>query len=278
MKPKAQHTVKTWQLKDVLLELYLYVPGTVEPLAKHSHQDYQIGFSLDANGGYFYRGTRYPVPRGSFSILHPGEVHTTTRTTTQIEISRTFWMLYIKPSLLQSVAKELTSHPINLPFFKTPVINDSKLTALLIQFHQAVKATDSKLKPESLLLCLLGQLLQRYADMRFTSQPFAPEYRQIAPAREYLEAHLSENVSLKDLAQIAELSPYHLNRLFRQVVGIPPHQYQIQARIARAKTLLHKGMPLKKIAKLTGFADQSHLTRHFKKFVHVTPGRYLLQK
>ena len=60
-------------------------------------------------------------------------------------------------------------------------------------------------------------------------------------------------------------------------LGIPPHQYQIQIRISRAKVLLRKGLPIKKIVKETGFTDQSHLTRHFKRFVQVTPSRYLPQ-
>lgn len=277
MKPKAQNTVLTWQLQDTRLELYQYVPGTAELLPKHSHEDYQFGLSLDTNGGYFYRGTRYPVPAGSFSALHTGEVHTTTRKTTRIEAPRTFWMLYVRPYLFRAVAQELSGHSSSLPFFKFPVITDRELTHLFIQFCQAVSA-DSKLEQESLRLRWLSLAMRRYSDLCIPIKPIGKERRRVKLAREYLEAHLSHNVSLEDLAHVTGLSPFYLNRVFRQEMGLPPHQYQIQARIARAKALLYKGIPLKKVARDTGFADQSHLTRHFKKFVGVTPGRYLPQK
>ena len=272
---KAQTTVLSWQIKEAILELYQYLPGTAELLPKHSHEDYQFGLSLDTNGGYFYRGTRYAVPMGSFSALHTGEVHTTTRKNTKIEASRTFWMLYVKPRLLQAIAQE-TGHPSSLPFFKIPVICDPELTHLFIQFCQAV--TGSKLEQDCLLLRWLSLGVQRYSDLCNAVKPIGNERRRVELAREYLETHLSKNVSLEDLAQMAGLSPYHFSRVFRQEIGLPPHQYQIQARVARAKALLWQGMPVKKVARVTGFADQSHLTRQFKKFVQVTPGKYLPQK
>jgi AraC-like DNA-binding protein len=55
---------------------------------------------------------------------------------------------------------------------------------------------------------------------------------------------------------------------------MPPHAFQTQARIARAKTLLRQGRAISEVARLTGFADQSHLTRHFKRLVKLTPGEY----
>lgn len=274
---KAQNTVFTWLLKEVTLELYLYMPGTAELLPKHSHEDYQLGLSLDTHGGYCYRGSRYPVPAGSLSILHPGEVHTTTRQTTRIETRRTFWMLYVKPKLWQTIAQELSEHPPSLPFFKSPVITDSELTRVFMQFCQAVIA-GSKLEQDTLQRHWLSLGMQRYSDLYIPVKPISKERRRVKLAREYLDTHLSQNISLKDLAHVTDLSPFHLSRLFRQEIGLPPHQYQLQSRIARAKALLVQGMPLKKVAKETGFADQSHLTRHFKKFVGVTPGRYLPQK
>jgi AraC-like DNA-binding protein len=70
------------------------------------------------------------------------------------------------------------------------------------------------------------------------------------------------------------LSPFHLNRLFCREIGMPPHAFQTQVRIARAKTLLRQGLPITGVAMQTGFADQSHLTRHFKRLLKLTPGQY----
>jgi AraC-like DNA-binding protein len=62
--------------------------------------------------------------------------------------------------------------------------------------------------------------------------------------------------------------------LFHREVGMPPHAYQIQLRVARARRLVAAGVPLAEVASMTGFADQSHLTRLFKRVVGVPPGQY----
>jgi AraC-like DNA-binding protein len=67
--------------------------------------------------------------------------------------------------------------------------------------------------------------------------------------REYIKAHLAENIALDRLAQIACLSLYHIHRVFCHEIGLAPHQYQIQARITRDRKLLREGMTLKKFFK-----------------------------
>ncbi|MDQ3461350.1 MAG: helix-turn-helix transcriptional regulator [Deinococcota bacterium] len=73
---------------------------------------------------------------------------------------------------------------------------------------------------------------------------------------------------------VAGLSPYHLLRVFRLELGLSPHSYQIQRRIGIAKTLLAQGERIAQVAACTGFTDQSHLGRHFKRLVGVTPGQF----
>jgi AraC-like DNA-binding protein len=90
----------------------------------------------------------------------------------------------------------------------------------------------------------------------------------------YLEAHYAKEVTLQELANVANVSPFHLARVFRLAVGLPPHAYQIQLRIARARMLLAQGFEVSYVAHETGFFDQSHLTKQFKRHVGVTPGSY----
>jgi len=107
-----------------------------------------------------------------------------------------------------------------------------------------------------------------------TSPPRTVE--AIRLARTYLEDNYAAKVSLDTLAQLVALSPFHLARLFQQDVGMPPHAYQIQVRIARAKPLLLQGIAASRVAADTGFFDLSHFTRHFKRQVGVTPAGYAL--
>jgi AraC-like DNA-binding protein len=81
-------------------------------------------------------------------------------------------------------------------------------------------------------------------------------------------------VTLQALSRSAGLSAFHLCRVFREAVGMTPHAYQTQVRVRHAKSLLRAGLPITLVAAEAGFYDQAHLTRHFKRIVGLTPGRY----
>ena len=86
MKPKAANmSVQVWQADGILLEQYAYTSGAVEPLPKHAHSEYQFGLSFDCQGKYYYRSAYHPIPMGSLSIIHSGEVHAPSDRTFQPE-------------------------------------------------------------------------------------------------------------------------------------------------------------------------------------------------
>jgi transcriptional regulator of acetoin/glycerol metabolism len=92
---------------------------------------------------------------------------------------------------------------------------------------------------------------------------------------EYVEAHLSDAVDLATLAAVAGLSIHHFAREFKQSVGIAPHHYLIRNRVERAQNMLaHTDLSLSEIAYAVGFSDQSHLARHFRQMLGVTPGQF----
>lgn len=98
--------------------------------------------------------------------------------------------------------------------------------------------------------------------------------RSVDVIRDYLEAHLADRVTLADLARATGLTAYAVLRGFRRATGIPPHRYLTQLRIRKAGELLRAGHSPVMVAGAVGFADQSHLHRHFRRLVGVTPGTY----
>jgi AraC-like DNA-binding protein len=89
---------------------------------------------------------------------------------------------------------------------------------------------------------------------------------------EYIESHLDEKIGLEALAAIAGLSTHHFARAFHQSVGMPPHSYLLSRRLERAEhMLLETLLPLSEIAAATGFSDQSHLARHFRRRTGMSP-------
>lgn len=90
----------------------------------------------------------------------------------------------------------------------------------------------------------------------------------------WIDAHLDEVIHLADLAEIADLSPFHLHRMFRISRGTTLHDWITERRIDRARSLLNGPEPLVAVAVACGFASQSHLTRVFKSRVMLTPAAY----
>jgi len=100
--------------------------------------------------------------------------------------------------------------------------------------------------------------------------------RAVADAVAFIHDNSTRDISLGDIAAAARLSPFHLARVFKQALGVSPHQYLIQLRVNSARWLLSAGSGERSLAELAsavGFADQSHLTRHFKRVLGVTPGQ-----
>ncbi|MGH8294938.1 MAG: helix-turn-helix domain-containing protein [Steroidobacteraceae bacterium] len=94
-------------------------------------------------------------------------------------------------------------------------------------------------------------------------------------ALQWIEAHGDERVSIDTLAAEAAVSPFHLLRLFDQVVGVTPYQYVLRRRLHRAATrLCDSSEPIATVALQSGFDDLSEFNRHFRRIFGLTPGEY----
>ena len=100
------------------------------------------------------------------------------------------------------------------------------------------------------------------------------EHRASVALRAYIDINLAEKLPLTALGSLVGLSQGEFSRRFKATFGQTPHQYVIERRVDRAKELLAGGMPPARVAEAVGFADQSHLIRHFKRIVGVTPGKF----
>jgi AraC-like DNA-binding protein len=92
-------------------------------------------------------------------------------------------------------------------------------------------------------------------------------------ARDFIAAHAAARLGLAEIAAVADLTPWHFARAFRRQFGIPPHRFQLFLRIDLARRLLADGLSGAEVAHRTGFADQSHFSRWFKRVTGTTPVR-----
>jgi AraC family transcriptional regulator len=97
-------------------------------------------------------------------------------------------------------------------------------------------------------------------------------HSRLQQVTDYIQSHLEQDLSLNELSTIAQMSPHYFSQLFKQSTGVTPHQFVIRARVERAKELLiSRKWSIAEVAKMVGFVDQSHLHRHCKRLLGVTP-------
>lgn len=256
---------------DVLLERYHYPPGPAVTLPRHAHDEYHVCLNLGTPGSYHYRGARYVIPPGSLSVIMPDEVHLA-RDLDDRDRASSYTMLYVDSARMRRVAAEHGGPRAGLPYFSDPLIRDDDLVRRFARLP--TQLGEPALAQDTHLLGVLTALVTRYGGVRTAPPPEDGPRRAVDVVRAYLHDNYAADVSLTDLARLVGLSPYHLTRLFRRHVGMPPHAYQVHVRIDRAKRLLLRGLPVTTVAHEAGFFDLSHLTRHFKRHVGVPPGRY----
>jgi AraC-like DNA-binding protein len=98
--------------------------------------------------------------------------------------------------------------------------------------------------------------------------------REVARARDFLAAEALRTVNSEELERVSGLDRFALARHFRTAFGTSPHRFQVGRRLAEAQLQIARGVALSQVAAATGFADQSHLTRHFSARFGLTPGRW----
>jgi AraC-like DNA-binding protein len=267
-------SVSAWESDSIFLEQYVYTFGSVEPLPKHSHEEYQLGLSFDCQGEYHYRGAYHSIPIGSLSVINSGEVHSPSDRT-YLPAPATFWMMHIHPKSLQAVISEISEKPSALPVFPSVFLSDPQLNRLFLNLHPTAKKQIFQLEQDTAFWHFFSHLVSYHTENPPSVRPLKSAHAAIRRACDFLHDCYATDISLEQLAAIAGLSRFHFCRLFGKEMGVSASAYQTQLRISRAKKLLLQGIPIATVASLTGFYDQSHFGWHFKRLVGVTPGSYV---
>ncbi len=238
---------------------------------RHVHEGYTIGV-IDTGAQRFYRtGAQHVAGPNTLILVNADDVHTGQAET---EGGWAYRAMYPLADHFERVCAGVFANDSGVPYFPNAVIEDARLAAQLRLFFDVVKTETNPLLVDSVLYSFMSNLVIRQSKRRKAPKTLETGRLRLKWVQEYLLDHLDENPSLEQLAAIAGLSPFHLVRQFKKVFGLPPHAFQIQARIKRAKQLLRQGMSPVQVAVTCGFHDQSHFTHHFKRCMGITPARY----
>ncbi len=222
---------------------------------------------------YHYRGL---YGKGDIAIMPAGSL-----SRYQAEGHDHYLQLQMTPQFLQQVATEASDlDPARIELMTGFRIRNPQLEQILLLLRSELhKGNDwiGRLYVESLANALAVMLLRDYS----TAQPCVAVYegglgdRKLLQVTDYINDSLDQDIKLADLAQLLGMSQSHFSQLFKQSMGISPHQYLLQQRVERAKQLLKQtDQSVVDIALACGFNSHSHLSKQFRQLTGMTPKAY----
>ena len=230
----------------------------------HRHETYAVGLTLWGAQSFQYRGGMRTSSAGQVMVIHPDEAHDGHA---ERDGGFAYRMLYVDPAAVGAALGGAT------PFVPDVVSDDPALAALL---QEAFADFPQALEPLAVdaVVARLADRLSIRGDAPAKPSRGAPARRAVGRAREFLIAEAPRTVASEELEKVSGLDRFSLARHFRAAFGTSPHRFQVGRRLVRAQELIADGIALSEVAAATGFADQSHLTRHFSARVGLTPGRW----
>lgn len=249
-----------------------YVRQTFKP---HSHPEYLIGVITGGVHSVWCRGERHAARPGTLVSMRPGDVH---HGNAAVEAGWVQRMFYVDETTMAEVLadrRDASSAP--LPDFGRCSRHDAVLAARLERIHATVHASRLTLSRDAAWVAFAEVVAVLAGGAPGNSDRSAPSDTRARTLVDYLHAHAGEDVSLDVLASLAGLRRRQTIDLFKRQTGLPPHAYHIGLKVRLVQDRLREGHAPAAAAAEAGFADQSHMARHFAAIVGMTPAAYARQ-
>jgi AraC-like DNA-binding protein len=233
----------------------------------HVHDPLEITWVMSGTAHVAYRDRHWDLACGSGFLVAPREPHAGGA---RHGMPISFVTLHLPAELLPAIAGCRGLDLARLPVVATRAAVRPLLDTLADRMQQATSPGE---QVEALADMLAGYLV---SDTGTTLMPAPDEagHPAVHQIRRMLDDAYEQEVPVAELADAVHLHERYLISLFKTATGIPPHQYLIARRLERARRMMDRHQSLCTVAAATGFTDQSHLTRHFKRTFGITPGAY----
>lgn len=262
MAAQPARTVSAWRpaVPGVTEVFHAHFAGYAYPM--HVHEAWTLLIVDDGAVRYDLDRHEHGTPHDTVSLLPPHVPHNGSPATPHGFRKR---VLYLDSTRL---GEDLIGPAVDSPDLRDPV-----LRLRVGQLHTALGRPGDELEADS-RLTLVAERLRTHLRPRAVAEVPRRDPVLARRLRELLDERVVEGITLAEAARLVRAHPAHLVRSFSSAYGIAPHQYLMSLRVGRARRLLLEGRSPGEAAVATGFYDQPHLTRHFKRLVGVPPGRY----
>ncbi|MCK2219437.1 AraC family transcriptional regulator [Actinomadura sp. ATCC 31491] len=232
----------------------------------HRHDTYAVGVTLSGVQTFRYRGERRHCLPGEWHVLHPDEPHDGAAGTDE---GFGYRILYVDPHL---VREALGGGP--LPFVADPIVRPSGMHPSLLECLRRMDEPLEELARLEVAL-LVAAALRRHSGVTAVPARGPLASAALARARELIAADPAVRRTVAELERVSGLDRWTLARQFRAAFGTSPTRFRTMRQLDLVRDALRRGTPLPEAALGAGFADQSHMTRMFRRAYGLTPGRWL---
>ncbi|WP_307865010.1 AraC family transcriptional regulator [Myceligenerans salitolerans] len=257
----AQDVVRAWRPRVPGVTEVLHAAWREHSYPAHTHDTWTVLIVDYGLIGYGLGGTEHAARNAGVTVLPPGVVHDGRSVSAAGFRKR---VVYLEQDALDA---QLVGHAVD-----APLVMDDSLRTRFAGLDRALILRED-VAAESLLA-----LVREGLAWHLSGHPAPPHQPPSAPTarttRDLLDADPTQPIRLADIADRVGVTVPHLVRAFTREFGIPPHRYLVGRRLDLARRRLLAGEPAADVASATGFHDQAHLTRHFRRLLRTTPGRY----
>lgn len=237
---------------------------------RHWHDTVSVGAILGGRSTYLNGSRNQEIQQGTLVMMNPGDVHACNPVA---DHAWSYRMLYLDSAWLAKLQADLREDsPRAFTPFGAVATDSPRLYAAFNALFDALGGLDADtLRREEALVGFFSMLDERLGSR---SPARTDSHPDLARAADYIDANATLSLRLDEIAAAAGLSVSYLVRAFAKRYGMTPHEYQINRRIQRGQQQLRRGEPIAQVALDTGFADQAHFQRTFKRLTAATPGQY----
>jgi AraC-like DNA-binding protein len=235
-----------------------------EAFSPHRHDTYAVGITLAGVQTFRYRGeARHCLP-GEWHVLHPDELHDGAAGTDE---GFAYRIVYLDPALVQEA---LGGAP--LPFVTDPVIPARDVDPALAGYLEHIDEPLDGVEAVE-VASAIAAMLARHAP-RVRSRRARVDLAAMRRVRGFLIDDPTVRRPVEALERVAGLDRWTIARQFRAAYGTSPTRFRTMRQLDLARRMMRAGRPLSEVATAAGFADQSHLTRMFKRTYGLTPAAW----
>ena len=267
---RKQHgKVRTFQLSDQLGIEAIFGQDIGNAFRRHIHRTFIFGLVEQGSRKIICSGQSFSVERNEVFILNPGQIHAC-----ECSPDHCYRVLSIAPQYMHALLLEETRYKEHKTHFPNVAYGNGRIAEKMHSIFASISGEGVQEIALQKTFEFLQYTIRRHAKpQRLTNQNKALGAPTKTACR-YLQEHFAEKVSLANLAQEALLSPFHLQRVFMEQIGVTPHEYLQAYRVAEARKRLITSEETADLAVQLGFCDQSHFSRVFRKIMGVSPRRY----